>query len=164
MKNVLPGNLNNVIDSAKGLSCWYVSTGGAASSTFELAIGSKVPRLIPLKNTAHSEEFRQFGSEISIFVWCAWRLDGLKEPVTSWDDEEKSIESGLNRLIGEKIELIQISLPAWDVNIMFSNSLCLRVFCDHVPGNPSFDGNWNLTTISERYSFGPGATNSIEAT
>jgi hypothetical protein len=164
MSVVLPENLGNAINSAKGLCCWYVSTGGAAKSTFELAIGSKVPRVISLKNTAHSEEFRRFGSEISIFVWCAWRLDGPKEPVTSWDDKDASIESGLNQLIGANIDLIQISLPAWDANIAFSNSLCLRLFCDHVPSDPSYDGNWNLTTGSERYNFGPGAKYSIEPT
>ncbi|MBV9123746.1 MAG: hypothetical protein JO112_10350, partial [Planctomycetes bacterium] len=121
-----------------------MSSGGGAGSTFQLALGGKVRRPLPLKNPAHAEDFRQFEGEVSLFVWCAWRLDALDRPVTSWDDTEESVAAGLEQLVGSRIDTIEVVPPAWDMTLKFSNSLWLRVFCDHVPGEPSFDGNWDL--------------------
>jgi hypothetical protein len=145
-----------------GLECWYVSTGGAAKSTFELALGEKVLRPHPLRNTAHSEAFRQFEGSVSILVWCAWRLDGSHGPLTSWDDTEQSIKERLRSLVGARIEHVDIVPNSWDISIRFSNQSCLRVFCDHVPGDPSFDGNWDLSTQTVSIAFGPGANYRIE--
>jgi hypothetical protein len=156
MNKSIPEELAGLIPSLKGLECWYVSSGGAASSTFQLTLGGKVRRPVPLKNPGHSEEFRQFEGEVGLFVWCAWRLDGTDGPVTSWDDTKESVEAGLEKLLGSRIDTVEVVPPAWDMNIKFSNSLCLHVFCDHVPGEPSFDGNWDLRTQKMSIAVGPG--------
>lgn len=160
--NITPDDLLKHIPPLIGLDCWYVSTGGSAKSTFQLALGEKVCRLNPLKNTAHSDEFRQFEGSVNIFVWCAWRLDGSHGPLTSWDDTEQSIKDSLRNLLGNTIEHADIMPNTWDISIRFSNQLCLRVFCDHVPGDPSFDGNWDLRTQTAVIAFGPGANYKIE--
>ena len=152
----IPEELGRIISSLKGLECWYVSFGGAAGSTFQLALGGKVRRPVRLKNPAHSDEFRQFEGQVGLFVWCAWRLDSTVGPVTSWDDTNESAEAGLEKLIGTRIDTVEVVPPAWDMNIEFSNSLCLRVFCDHVPGEPSFDGNWDVRTQDMSIAVGPG--------
>ena len=154
--------LGRLIPSLKGLECWYVSCGGAAGSTFQLALGDRIRRSVPLKNLGASEEFRQFEGELGLYVWCAWRLDGSDGPLTSWDDTDESVKAGLTRLIGTRIRSIEVMPPAWDVNIKFSNSLCLHVFCDHVPGEPSFDGNWDLRTQDVVIAIGPGVRYRIE--
>ncbi len=156
MNKNIPAELAGLIPSLKGLECWYASTGGAAGSSFQLTLGGKVRRPLPLKNPNHSDEFRRFEGEVSLFVWCAWRLDGTDGPVTSWDDRNESVEAGLEKLIGSRIDTIEVIPPAWDMNIKFSNSLCLRVFCDHVPGEPSFDGNWDVRTQIMSIAVGPG--------
>jgi hypothetical protein len=156
MNKNIPEELARLSAALKGLECWYVSCGGAAGSTFQLTLGGKVRRPVPLKNPAHSEEFRQFEGEVGLFVWCAWRLDGTDGPVTSWDDTNESVEAGLKKLIGSRIDAVEVVPPAWDMNIKFSNSLCLRVFCDHVPGEPSFDGNWDVRTREMSIAVGPG--------
>jgi hypothetical protein len=153
----LPADVQKLGPSLRGLECWYVSTGGAAGSTFQLALGDKVRRTSPLKNRAHSSEFREFEGTVSLLVWCAWRLDGSDSPVTSWDDVDHNVETGLRRLIGSRIESFDVMPPAWDLSIAFSNGLTLRVFCDHVPGDPSFEGNWDMRLRAVTYSFGPGA-------
>jgi hypothetical protein len=149
--------LGKLVASLKGLECWYVSCGGAAASTFQLALGKKLRRARPLKNTAHPEEFRQFEGEAGLYVWCAWRLDGVDSPLTSWDDTQESMQAGLTKLTGARISAVVSIPPAWDLNIEFSNALCLRIFCDHVPGDPSFDGNWDLTRGDKAIAVGPGA-------
>ena len=158
----LPEELARSLSALKGLECWYVSCGGAAGSTFELVFGGKVRRPIPLKNVAHSEEFRQFEGELGLFVWCAWRLDAADGPVTSWDDTNESVDAGLAKLKGSRVEAVEVIPPAWDINVKFSNSLLLHVFCDHVPGDPSFDGNWDLRTPNMSIAVGPGTQYKVE--
>jgi hypothetical protein len=162
MKKNIPEELGRLIPALNGLECWYVSCGGAAGTTFQLALGGKIRRSIPLTNPAHTEEYRQFEGEASLLVWCAWRLDGLDRPLTSWDDTDESVKAGLERLLGTRVDSIEVVPPAWDMEINFSNSLCLRVFCDHVPGEPSFDGNWDLSIQNVTAGIGPGAKYTIE--
>jgi hypothetical protein len=156
MDSAIPDELAVISPLLRGLACWYVNSGGAAGPTFQLALGGKRPRSVPLTNCAHPEAFRNFEGEAGLYVWCAWRLDGPDRPVTSWDDSDASIEAGLVQLIGNKIEAVEISPPAWELTVRWSNSLCLRVFCDHVPGDPSFDGNWDVQTQSFSIEVGPG--------
>jgi hypothetical protein len=162
MHKDIPGELASLVGSIRGLECWYVSSGGAACSTFALSFGAKIRRPVPIKNPAHSEEFRHFEGELNLLVWCAWRLDGPDAPLTSWDDADESISAQLTKLIGATVESVELIQPAFDLVINFSNALCLRVFCDHVPGEPSFDGNWDLTAHDEIVSVGPGAKISVE--
>lgn len=156
MQSQVTQELSRLIASLNGLECWHVSCGGAAGPTFQLVLGGKVRRAAPLKNPAATEEFRQFEGEMGLYVWCAWRLDGTEAPVTSWDDMQDTVVAGLEKLVGSRIDAIEIIPPAYDLNILFSNSLRLRVFCDHVPGEPSFDGNWDLRTQEMSIVVGPG--------
>lgn len=148
--------------SIQGLPCWYVSCGGCTLPSFELALGKKLPRARPLKNLAQAEEFRHSTGEACLFVWCSWRLDAPDAPLTSSDDQAESIVQQLNQLVGASVESASIGLPAWDLTIQFSNGLVLRVFCDHVPGAPSFEGNWDLVRADGALHVGPGSRWAIE--
>jgi hypothetical protein len=163
MNPVIPKQVCDVISILNGLECWYASTGGAAGATFELAFGGKIRRAIPLHNPSHSQEFRQYEGEASLFVWCAWRLDSPDSTITSWDDEQTTIQNGLARLTGSRVLAVDIFPPGWDLDMRFDNGLRLHVFADHVPGDPSFDGNWELVTQNWLLAFGPGAKYTIEA-
>jgi len=155
--------LQALVRSITGLSCWYVSCGGVTAPTFRLALGNKVPRERPLNNPAHSEEFRRFEGEANLLVWCSWRLDGADGPLTSSDDVPANIENQLNKLIGACVESVAVAAPAWDLTVRFANGLQLRMFCDHVPGEPSFDGNWEMWRADVAVAVGPGARYVIEA-
>jgi hypothetical protein len=163
MENNVDQNLAAQTRSLEGLGCWYVSCGGAAGPSFQLALGGKVPRQAPLKNQAHSEEFRRFEGEANLLVWCTWRLDGPDGPLTSSDDTTANIATELQKLVGAAIESVALLPPAWDLTVRFNNGLMLRVFCDHVPGEPSFDGNWELWRRGVAVFVGPGARYEVEA-
>lgn len=150
------------VESLKGLTCWYVSCGGCVGASFELALGKKVLRESPLKNSAHSIEFRNFKGEANLLVWCSWRLDGPDAPLTSSDDSQESLVRELQQLVGASVESVTLTKPAWDLALGFSNGLQLRVFCDHVPGDPSFDGNWDLSRQDVGVYVGPGTRLRIE--
>ncbi len=55
------------------------------------------------------------------------------------------------------ITAVEIDMTGWDLIIQFANDLTLRVFCDHVPGNPGFDGNWELFQQDKVVSIGVGS-------
>jgi hypothetical protein len=166
MSTNLLDELSRLIPELCGLECWRVSCGGAAGSTFQLALGEKVPlptpAIPPEKTKYFADGFPDFEGEACILVWCAWRLDGPNGPITSWDDAQHGVEAGLQKLIGQKIESIDLLPPAWDANLTFSNGFRLRIFCDHVPGDPSFDGNWDLRIRNTTIGFGPGSKYEIE--
>lgn len=146
-----------------GRRCWYVSCGGSyVGATFELALGRKIPRDHILQNDAHSDDFRHFEGEANLLVWCTWRLDGTDGPISSSDDSDQGITDGLHRLVGEMVEKVQVEMPGWDLVLRFSGDLTLRIFCDHVPGDPSFDGNWQVSLQDKTISLGPGTTCDIE--
>lgn len=154
-----------VRSSLIGLPCWYASAGGQhVGSTFSLAFGQKVLRRVPLTNPAHSEEYRRYEGEVNLVVWCTWRLDGPDEPESSSDDTEQGILSALEGLIGAQVVDAVIERPAWDLGLLFSPFHRLQLFCDHVPGEPSFDGNWELHARDRAFYFGPGSLVEVEST
>jgi hypothetical protein len=154
--------LATLVRNLEGLTCWYVSSGGAAGSTFQLALGGKIPRSRPLTNPAHPEEYRRFEGEANLLVWCAWRLDGEDRPLTSWDDSSETVSQELGRLAGLRVEAVALARPAWDLALRFSGGLHLQLFADHVPGDPSFDGNWEVWLPQVAAFVGPGAAYVIE--
>lgn len=146
-----------------GMPCWYVNSGGAlVGSTFSLALGGQIPRQTPLTNPSHSEDYRKYEGEANLIVWCTWRLDGPDAPETSSDDTEAAIQSALQGLVGSQIVDVIIERPAWDLRILFSPFHRLQLFCDHVPGEPSFDGNWELHMKDKAFYFGPGTAMEVE--
>lgn len=136
--------------------CWYVSDG--VGTTFQLALGKKCLRAAPLLNKCQSAHFRKFEGEVNLLIWCAWRLETKTKILTSSDDAVASVAHNLRRIAGQVVTNVEVALPSWDIMLEFSNRLLLHVFCVHVPGTPSFDGNWYLTTPDTLYCAGPGAS------
>jgi hypothetical protein len=157
MSAQLLDEVRSLVRSIRGLRCWYVSYGGAAGPTFQLALGKKVRRSVPVRNPVHSEEYRQFEGEANLLVWCTWRLDGPSGPLTSSDDTPEGISKGLPQLREAKVRGASLIDNAGDLIISFSNKLKVRIFCDHVPGAPSFDGNWELWLTDRALLVGPGS-------
>jgi hypothetical protein len=162
MNPIIHHKLGRMVSSLQALRCWYASCGGAAGAAFQLALGEKVPRRIPVKNPMHSAEYCHFEGEANLLVWCTWRLDAPDRPVTSSDDTAKALTQGLQKLVGATIESVSLTAPAWDLTLEFSNLLALRIFCDHVPGDPSFDGNWEIWARDAAAFVGPGAQHVIQ--
>jgi len=138
------------------MPCWHVSAGKGTGSSFSLALGKKIPREHALKNVLQAEEFQKCEGEANLLVWCTWRLDSQLEAVTSSDEADEIISKKLDVLVGNRIILMEVVPPAWDMHVSFSNDLHLVIFCDHVPGDPSFDGNWQLRVQKHRVYAGPG--------
>lgn len=144
----MKSNLRPRRDLAKleGQPCWYVASGGAAGSSFSLAIGGKERRDSPLKNKAHSKVFRNNSPQFALLVWCSWRVskDG-KVVVTSDDCANKDGSAALvRRLKGKKLLRIDCRDSFGDLRIDFADGYRLDIFCDHGRIAPTLDDNWEL--------------------
>ena len=88
----------------------------------------------------------------------------MNGPISSSDDTEQGMIGGLHRLVGEKVENVEVETPGWDLVLQLTGRFILHIFCDHVPGDPSFDGNWQVSLEEKRrfagsWRGGLGSTN-----
>ena len=158
----IPAQILGCMSLINALPCWKVGVGDSVGSSFRLAFGRKLSRLVP-RMVEHRiiQEYQDYG-EATLLVWCAWRLDSESRPLTSSDDAAEGIERGLSELVGATVEGVEVLVPAWDLNVSFSNKLHLKVFCDHVPGDPSIEVNWELFRDDVSLHVGPGAKYKVE--
>lgn len=159
----VPKDLQIALAQMVGKDCWRLSAGGIGS-TFQLFMGKKVPERMPMPHLKKPFRYpgnvtrldRSFVGEANLLIWCTWRLDSETEPVASSDQDGNVIESALAVLVGQKVESVEVEPPAWDLGIAFSNRMRLRVFCDHIPPNPSYSHNWFLSVGDDLFYTGPG--------
>ncbi len=109
----------------------------------------------PLKNEAHSEEYRRFKGEVRVFIRCPWRLEREGQPVCASDDDAE-VEVGLSKLIGERVESATAQPRSWDLVVCFSNGFSLRAFCSRAQGDPQYDDNWQIWRRDSELVVGPG--------
>ncbi len=157
------------VASLQGLPCWhaYVSAGNSPGVSMGQKIRREVPRPHPeaLKRIGIPDDniYHEFRDEVRLIAWCPWRLDAKQRPVTSGDDQVHSAEAGIRSLIGTVVVKAEVAAPGWDLQVLFSNELCLRIFSEYVPGKPSFDGNWELRIGDEHIMVGPGSAIRVHA-
>jgi hypothetical protein len=156
-----------VVDSMRRRKCWHVTAAPANLSTFELFLGEKVPRDPVLRDYLvarhdRADEADEFEGEANLMVWCTWRLDGKEAPLSSSDDTSEHVAEAMQALVGREALDARVDLPGWDLHLTFSGGLALHVFPDHVPGDPSFSGNWELFLRDKIIAIGVGSTCTIE--
>jgi hypothetical protein len=144
MKNEVQ-EISDEIKSNLLKNCWYVSTGGSAGTTFKLILGGKVLRNELLKNPAHSYEYQRFEGEVSLLVWCSWRLEKDGNVITGRDDETEKATRILGELADRQIIEVQVDYPGWDLHLLFSGGYRLNIFCDLIHKEEDLNlGNWEL--------------------
>lgn len=114
--------------------CWSVIAGEGSGSHVSIDFGEKLGRNKPLSNPNIPEISRKYYGEFSIYIEeCAWRLESIETIICgslSPNDNNGIIINGLNRLVGKKVEDVNIIRPALDLEIIFEDSLKLILFCN----------------------------------
>lgn len=144
----------------RGQEVWFINGGGAAGSTFSLSLGKKSQRPKALQNPSVTEEFQRYRGEFSLYVWSTWRLES-HDAVASSDQDFEQARPLLQTLVGESVTDVVVEGRCLDLQLILGNR-SLRVFCDHVPPEPSCEVNWELT-IEHRGALivGPGFTREL---
>ena len=138
----MSGSMNSLLHKL----CWCVVAGGCTGSAFKLCLGEKIPREKPIPNENLDEQARLNDSEYSLMAYCAWRLDGPDGPITSWlepNEPEGSMVMGLDRLVGDCVDRVEVFLPAGDLEVRFTRGKTLKIFCDKIATTGHL--NWFVT-------------------
>jgi hypothetical protein len=129
-------HLRSMLSRFVGQICWSVISGQGTGSQFTLRLGAKVPFSIPLKNPNLTEDEKRFDGEMWIYIEAAsWRLEKRGQIVcgsTSPNGKGEEMTVGLQQLVGATIKQWELMQPAHDLNLVFSNEVVLRVFCDQM--------------------------------
>lgn len=154
--------VGSAVQSLVGAKCWHVGAGGLGGGSFSLALGSKVRREHALRYATAPKVFQAYEGEFNLVVWCSWRLDGPAEALASSDEDPEVIARKLRKaLVGRTVERARVSCRACELRLVIGGYV-VSVFCDHVPGQPSFDGNWQLETPKAVIGVGPGFRLEVE--
>lgn len=156
--------------SLLGRKCWYAYC--SVGNTFKVVMGRKIPRdaqdLARREKLARrpgardqatagrdplASQWARFRGESELLVWCSWRLDDARGPLTSWDDQPERCEAGIRRLIGHAVRAVEIG-AGWNLRLDFAGGLVLSVMPDHVGPSARFDGNWELWRPDQAYLIG----------
>lgn len=150
--------------------CWLVIAGKGTGSIVHLGFGEKNLRDRPLKNTCISEEERLFYPDISLMIYCAWRLSLADKILCGWRSSNKAggeMLSGLLLLKSKSVTDVVIYPLGFDLELIFEGDLRLQIFCD-ITTNDEADNNYELFTMDKiievgvnRVGFTPRNSNAV---
>jgi hypothetical protein len=120
------------LQQLEGRPCWAML--GITHGVVRFHFGAKIRREEPVPNTHLSYDAQHYEGEYGLFVHgCPWRLQSETAVLASWLDDEDADGPGsraLNELVGTTVIHVSSSLPARDLEIVFSNGYVLDVFSD----------------------------------
>lgn len=144
-----------VVENLLGKPCWYVCY-NEIGSTFQLALGAKVPRPRMLRNRSLPLMYRRNEGTANFLVWCSWRLEFGRRVVASSRDGSARAARNLDSLLGKTIISVDVMRPAWDMCIVFDSGQRLMVFADHVSRRGTTQENWYLALEQGIFFAGTG--------
>lgn len=131
-----------------GARCWSLIAGKGTGSRILLDFGERRLRSTALDNNRLRPDQRQYESDLSLFVSCAWRLDLVDEVLCGWtdfDDDTGEPPEPLHQLEGRTVTNFAIAEPGADATVEFDDGLSLRIFCDVT--NKQDDFNYSIRTL-----------------
>ncbi|MDM8549321.1 hypothetical protein QUF72_04550 [Desulfobacterales bacterium HSG2] len=144
----------SALKNLAGKRCWGVAAGEGTGSVVALDCGDKIPRDRPLRNVHLAEDQRRYKAELSLFIWCSWRLDSDTEVIcgaTDPNDNDGPMINGLMNLPDRRVESVDALLPGLDLTLRFDGPFCLRVFCDETNIEDDYE-NYSFFTDSRIYT------------
>lgn len=155
MKSGQEQRLREELQQMISKSCWSVVAGEGTGSVITINIGEKVRRPKPVRNLWLNKDEQENEGEMSLMIWCAWRLDGPAGVVcgsTDSNDNDGSMVKGVKMLIGRVVESAEILSPAFDLRLAFRGQYVLNIFCDQTSErdgteNYTFYGNEKILTV-----------------
>lgn len=139
-------NISSCIEPFRGKTCWSVIAGSGTGSVVKLGFGGKKLKSKPLTNPLLEDDERIFDPEVSIVIYCGWRLSKSDKIICGWRDSNEisgDMLSGLNLLKDKKVIDYQLGKIGFDLDIYFDEDICIQLFCDQTNDYES-DENYTL--------------------
>ena len=105
----------------------------SAGGSLSLQFGEKLPMPRPLRNKHLTEEERTHEGELTVFLSCAWRLDGVGDILAVWSDPtptDSPLPLGTECIKGTRVVSARVAGPAYDLELQFEGDRWLKAFCD----------------------------------
>jgi len=153
------------LDLLIGMPCWSIIAGKGTGSIVSLGFGTKNQRDRLLKNLHLTDDERIYKPDISLMIYCSWRLSVEDKVFCSWKDALENLKEMLIglELIREKnvinMDVCPISL---DLNLYFEKNIKFEIFCDET-NNMDADDNYSLFTKEKIINAGLKSIPSIES-
>ena len=148
---------HEALQALRGLPILGSVAGPGTGTLVSLAIGAPVPRDRPIDNPHITDVLRTHDGEYSLFIKCAWRIEGETEVLCSSECDNTAggpMLTGLARLTGSVILEVQpLAGPAHDLALRFADGLVLRVFCEQFGAEA--DDNYCLFMPTTTFTVGP---------
>jgi hypothetical protein len=145
--------INAAAQGLVGRRCWGMVGGSGTGSNISLEFGNKIKRSKPLLNRNLTDDLRYFQGEYGFFVECSWRVEDANLIICGSKSSGEDISFGLNKLINEEVESIEILEVSFDLILRFTNKFALKIFCDEVDVEENID-NYTLSSPSLNYIVG----------
>lgn len=126
-----------------GKECWGIIEGTGSFIHFQF--GEKIPLDTPIGNDYLSDELNNFEGEFTIFVQCVWRVDSSTKVLFGAWNEHETVHQEINQIIDQTVKTIECFDPAFDLKIIFSNDLQLKIFCDQTNEEDENDNYFYFT-------------------
>ena len=143
------GEVNDQLRLLVGQNCWGVRN--KPEESLRLDFGGVMRRTCSDKECHETGQDTCVG-EFDILVWCAWRLQDSENAICSSDNSDEQYEEASKRLIGKKVVSFEISPPAWDATITFTDNLVLKIFCIYTQDDEN-ETNWFFRNKLKLYCF-----------
>ena len=142
-------HMNSLLNKfVQGKECWYTSVNASTGSILNLCLGGKVPSKKPAQNPNKSEDFCSFDPEISVMVYCAWRIETKDHVLGGWLDPNHpggAMEKSLSNIHGKTVTEFHLDFPSFDLTLTLSNMFSIKIFCDQIYVD-SMKSNWYIVT------------------
>jgi hypothetical protein len=153
MTKALKKRFTNDLQKLIGKECWGIAEGKGTGSIIDFKFGEKIPLETPIDNEFLSVDCQNYEPEFNLFVKCVWRVDSPLKVLCGASTEHKFVRRVMNRIIGQNVVKVELSEPALDLQVTFSNDLKLTIFCDQTNVADKWD-NYDYFTPDIIYAVG----------
>ena len=131
------------LKSLVGECAWAAAGGGCTGSIVSFEFGERLLRERPVENPSLPEEMRTHQGELSLLIYCAWRIEEGSTHIVGgsgdWDEKKQGLATdSLKTVLDSPVADVELN-SFLDLTIAFHSGTRLHVFCDQSACDQSGD-------------------------
>lgn len=149
-------SLEKYLSSLTGLECCSAHWGKGTGSVIDIGFGPMRKRDKPVSNPWLSERDRHFKADISMMIWCAWRIRRSHDVLVAWRDaglESEAVYRSVNAILDKKVINVIFDRESGDIQFNLADDYRIDIFCD-VTNEEEGDENYVFCTPHANFIVG----------
>lgn len=148
----IPERMRERIEVLHDKPCWHALFVGLGGRSFSLELGARVRRTARVPHVK-DEDFAWHEGEVSLLVWCPWRLFAENGALLASDASPENAARRLGALVGDRVSVATCEGPPWKLTLGFASGTRLVVLGDEL--RSEMDRSWEVWTGREALLAGP---------